>query len=244
MPRKRLLESSLPQDRAAQRQRLGKPRDLTAQPATKKRYTLATQAFFGYLRSAGVTLPRDARTMDLVLCDYVEHLWSSGAGRAQACDTVAGVQDLQPNLRNHLPGSWRLFKTWSVHEVPCRAPPLPEHVLQAMVGWGFFHGYYSFGVSLLVGFYTMLRTGEILNLRSSHLMCGPQDRQVVISLGLTKSGKRHGAAESVILGFEPAVRLTQRWKALVQPSAKFTNTAAKWRKIFNQCIEGLGIEAR
>ena len=35
----------------------------------------------------------------------------------------------------------------------------------------------------------MLRTGEILGLRSSHLFCGSKDRQVVVSLGLTKGGK-------------------------------------------------------
>eukprot|EP00438_Fugacium_kawagutii_P032620 Skav203451 [mRNA] locus=scaffold2237:7330:11377:- [translate_table: standard] len=182
--------------------------------------------------------------MDAVLCDYLEHLWSSGSGRAQACDTIAGVQDIQPNLRNQLPGSWRLLKTWSVHEVPCRAPPLPEHVLQAMAGWCFFHGHFAFGISLLVGFYTMLRTGEIIGLRSSHLLCGPQDKQIVISLGLTKSGKRHGAAESVILGFQPAVELTKRWKTLVGPASPFVSTAARWRKLFNECLVGLGIEAQ
>ena len=36
MPRKRVLEAALPQDRAAQRRRLGSLRELTVQPATKK----------------------------------------------------------------------------------------------------------------------------------------------------------------------------------------------------------------
>ena len=48
----------------------------------------------------------------------------------------------------------------------------------------------------------MLRSGELLGLRSSHVLCAPKDRQVLISLGLTKGGKRQGAAESVILGIE------------------------------------------
>ena len=81
-----------------------------------------------------------------------------------------------------------------------------------MAGWGFFHGHNSFAVSLLIGFYTMLRSGELLGLLSSHILCAPSDRQVLISLGLTKSGKRQGAAESVILGIEAGVRLTQHWK--------------------------------
>lgn len=102
MPRKRVLEPVLPQDRAAQRSKLGTLRDLAVQPATKKRYQLATQAFFTYFRTAGLTLPREQAAMDLVLSDFLEHLWESGAGRAQACDTIAGIQDIQPSLEEPL----------------------------------------------------------------------------------------------------------------------------------------------
>ena len=120
------------------------------------------------------------------MCDYLEHLWSTGVGRGQANDTVAGLQDIQPNLRHHLPGAWRLLKTWAVNEIPNRAPPIPEQVVQAMAGWAFFHGHNSFGVSLILGFYTMLRSGELLGLRSSHLLCSPKEKQVLVSLGMTK----------------------------------------------------------
>ena len=57
----------------------------------------------------------------------------------------------------------------------------------------------------------MLRSGELIGLKSSSVLCSPKDRQVLISFGLTKSGKRQGAAESVILGVEEGVRLTQHW---------------------------------
>lgn len=97
------------------------------------------------------------------------------------------MQDLQPNLENSLPGA--LLKTWHVNEVPNRAPPLPEHIVQAMAGWGFFKGHITLAISLLVGFYTMLRAGELLGLRSSHLLCESVRNQVLISLGLTKGDK-------------------------------------------------------
>ena len=242
MSRKRVLESALPQDRATQRRRLGSLRELTVQPATKRRYTLATQAFFTYLHRAGIELPSKKTHLDNSLCDYVEFLWSSGAGRGQANDTLAGLQDAQPDLRHHLPGAWRLLKTWSINEVPARAPPIPEHVVKAMAGWGFFKGYYSFGVSLLLGFYTMLRTGEVLGLLSSHLLCSPADKQVVVSLGMTKGGKRRGAAESVILGYEPAVLLTKQWKKVANLATPLVKSTASWRKMFNECTEALGLQ--
>ena len=170
-------------------------RDLTVQPATRKRYDAATNKFLSFLQQEGQALPKEKNKMDPLVCEYVEYLWSSGAGRGLACDTLAGLQDLQPNLENSLPGA--LLKTWHVNEVPNRAPPLPEHIVQAMAGWGFFKGHIkgffkghiTFAISLLVGFYTMLRAGELLGLRSSHLLCESVRNQVLISLGLTKGGK-------------------------------------------------------
>ena len=239
MPRKRILEAERPEERARQRQKLGTLRNLTVQPATRKRYMNATDAFLRFLRDENQVLPQNKALVDPLVCDYLEHLWSSGAGRALACDTLAGLQDMQPNLRNQLPGAWRLLKTWHVNEIPNRAPPIPEHVLHAMAGWAFFKGHYSFGVSLLVGFYTMLRTGELLGVRSSHMVSSGHHGQVLISLGFTKGGKRHGAAESVILGFEPAVKLVQQWKLKASPTTGLARSPANWRSLFNECLQSL-----
>ena len=239
MPRKRVLEATNPEDRAKQRQRLGTLRELTVQPSTRKRYSKATDAFLRFLSSEDQVLPRDKALMDPLLCDYLEHLWATGAGRALASDTLAGVQDMQPNLKNHLPGAWRLLKAWHNNEIPNRAPPLPEHILQSMAGWAFFHGHISFGVSLVIGFYTMLRTGELLGLRASHMSSSPGHRQVLISLGLTKGGKRHGAAESVILGLESAVTLVKQWKAKASLATPLAVTPKQWRSLFSKCLEEL-----
>eukprot|EP00435_Cladocopium_sp_Y103_P066484 s548_g28.t1 len=57
-----------------------------------------------------------------------------GEGRATASTFLAALQDYMPKLKHHLPGSWRLMKTWATHETPSPAPPLTEAVVQAMVG--------------------------------------------------------------------------------------------------------------
>lgn len=135
------------------------------------------------------------------------------------------------------------FTYWLINEVPCRAPPLPEHLVKTMAGWFSFKGHYSFGILFLVGFYSMLRTGEIVNLRSSSIISGPRDKQILISLGLTKAGKRQGAAESVMLDFQPVVLLAKRWKSLVSPSATFVLFSAKWRTLFSKYLSALNLEA-
>ena len=76
-----------------------------------------------------------------------------------------------------------------------------------MVGWAFFHQHFTFGVSLLLGFYGMLRTGEIHDLRASQILCEPGQSTIVMSLGLTKGGKRQGAAESAVIGYDVVVRI-------------------------------------
>lgn len=164
------------------------------------------------------------------------------AGRALASDTVAGLQDKDPRLRGQLPGSWRLLKTWAVNEIPNRAPPLPVHVLHALVGWAFFHQHITFGVSLLIGFYGMLRTGEILGLSSHHVAGNQSASKYVISFGLTKSGKRQGAAESVVIGYDLVVEFLRKWKALARPHTCFGPSPTRWRKLFSEGLSALKLE--
>ena len=127
--------------------------------------------------------------------------------------------------------------------MPNRAPPLPEHVVYAMAGWGAFHGHYGFSLSLLVGFFGMLRTGELLACRRSHFRSSDQSRQVVLSLRLTKGGKRVGAAESVVLGHDTIVKPLIRWMKAVPQVTPLTPSPAKWRKLFNQAISALHLDS-
>eukprot|EP00438_Fugacium_kawagutii_P015211 Skav213597 [mRNA] locus=scaffold77:213673:216130:- [translate_table: standard] len=169
------------------------------------------------------------------------HALTRGMGRAQACDTLAGLQNQQPNLKGQLQGAWRLLKAWHQNELPSRAPPFPEHVVQALAGWAFFQGHYSFGVSVLVGFYCMLRTGEVLQLRASNILVSSTERTALLSLGLTKTGKRQGAAESVVVTHEPTFFLLKRWKDVAGAAAPLTPSPGKWRALFNQGLEALQV---
>ena len=239
---KRVLEGHTQSARARQRQHLGSLRELTVQPATKARYNRAVDEFLHFLKTNKIILPKQRHQLDPLVCDFLEHLWSSGYGRAIASDTVAGLQDQDAKLKGHLPGAWRLLKTWSINEIPNRAPPLPEHVLHAMAGWAFFHGHASFGVSLLLGFYAMLRTGELLALKANHLYCEGSQSKVVVSLGLTKGGKRQGAAESCVVGYDMVVKFTKQWKSIAAPTAGFASSPARWRSLFNQSLESLHLQ--
>ena len=239
----RHVEGRTRKERIAVRKKLGPLSQLTVQPKTKARYEQARQGFYKFLRIENLQLPYRRQDLDPLLSEYIEWLWSSGEGRAKANDTVAGLQDKDPKLRGHLPGCWRLLKTWSVNEMPARAPPMPESVLQAMVGHAIQNHNLAFAASLLVGFYCMLRTGEVLNLLNSHIAMTRPSQVAIISLGLTKSGKRQGASESVTLGVEEALALLWKWKKSNPVKGSLCPAAHKWRALFSNTLHDLKLDS-
>lgn len=66
---------------------------------------------------------------------------------------------------------------------------------------------YSFALSLLVAFHGLLRTGELLGPQAWQIHTTGAVCTAVISLGLTKSGKRQGAAESVAISERSVLQL-------------------------------------
>ena len=206
------VEGRTKEDRVRIRKRLGSLKQITVQPATRVRYDRALKGFFSFLKFNGKVLPTDQSFLDELVGEYLEHLWANGEGRALGSYTLAAIQDAQPQVRGKLQQSWRLMKSWVSNEMPNRAPPLSEDILHALVGLALFRKDPLFALSLLVGFYSMLRAGEILGIMKSHVSPGAGFTPAVISLGLTKAGKRQGAAESVTVSVADVVRRLSQWK--------------------------------
>ena len=175
-------------------------------------------------------------------CDYLEHLWSSGEGRALASDTLAALQDTSPRLRGRLPGAWRLLKTWHTNEILNRAPPFPEKVVQSLVGYFWFHRSFAMGLSTLLGFYAMLRTGELLGIRNKDVTVDGSEHTAVISLGYTKGGKRTGAAESVTVSVKEVVRRLAHWKRNTPSGSMLCPAPHTWRKQFSKALTALSLD--
>ena len=186
----KVLEGRSQQERRKIRKEKGSLKNLTLQPRTRIRYDKAKKRFYSFLSANSLELPTQCYQLDGLLCDYLEHLWSSGEGRALASDTLAALQDTSPRLRGRLPGAWRLLKTLHTNEIPNRAPPFPEKVVQSLVGYFWFHRSFALGLSTLLGFYAMLRTGELLGIRNKDVTIDGSEHTAVISLGYTKGGKK------------------------------------------------------
>ena len=112
--------------------------------------------------------------------EYIEHLWISGEGRALPADTLASLQDFE--AKNSGASPWSLEIGRVTHELPNRAPPVPETVLRSMVGWALYHSHFAFATSLLVCFYGTLRTGELLEITRNRIEISAKLRTAVIAL--------------------------------------------------------------
>ena len=77
------------------------------------------------------------------------------------------------------------------------SPPLTLECLELLLGYSLFKDQPQFALSLLLGFHGLLRTGELLSVRARDVTVTAAKGLAVISPGLTKVGKRQGAAESV-----------------------------------------------
>ena len=240
---KRHLEGHTKEERIRIRQQMGSLQSLTVQPSTRSRYDKALEKFFHYLRSAELILPKARTEVDGLARDYIENLWSKGEGRGLASDTLAALQDTQPQLRGHLPGAWRLLKTWSTNELPSRAPPMPLDILESLVGYSLFKGRPLFALSLLLGFFGLLRTGEILALTKQQVTVSRQSGTAILSLGLTKSGKRQGAAESITLHTEDVIRRLSQWVLTPHSPPLLCPSSSQWRLLFSQSLEALGFSS-
>lgn len=102
-------------------------------------------------------------------------------------------------------------------------------------------GFEDFVLSLLVGYYALLRTGELCDLQSSSIFMTGPSKPAVISLGFTKGGKRAGAAESVTLHVQDVLKKLWAWKQNASPHQKLVPSVSRWRKLFKQCLEGLNL---
>ena len=221
----KIVEARTKEERKKVRKTLGALKSLTVQPKTKIRYQESLDRFFNFL--SGESLPKKKDALDDLVGDFLEYLWSEGEGRSSGSNVLAALQDFDPKLRGHLPSSWRLMKTWTTQEVPNRAPPLPESVVHAMAGRAFFNERFNFG--------------ELLSLQAWNIHMSSATEPAVISLGLTKSGKRQGAAESVTLSELKVLKLLWFWKNRVSPHTFLTAKPRVWRDLFAECISKLGL---
>lgn len=133
--------------------------------------------------------------LDDNISDWLERQWERGQTLSFVSDALCGLHHFEPSTKKCIPNTWKLFRTWRKLEAPNRAPPLTLDLVYVLAHHALHHDDLIFAALLLLGFFALLRTGEILNACPEHFILGADEG--VLSLPITKTGVRHGAGETI-----------------------------------------------
>ena len=157
---------------------------------TQERYYIGLSRLLPLLQGVNSALD-----MDEIVSDWVQQCWQEGESLHIVNDGLCGLHHYQPWTKAMVPTAWKLFKVWRRVEAPNRAPPLTAEIVHSMSMYALAHNNLTFAGLLLLGFFALLRTGEILQIRPVDLLLS--DASGIVSLKDTKTGLRNAAHETV-----------------------------------------------
>ena len=177
---------------------------------------------------------------DEAVCSWIETAYAEGEHKTLVSFALAGLQFFLPTCVGKLKQSWRLAKVWQRLEPPVRVLPISPLLVGAFAGAAIHMGFLSEGASLLIGFDCMLRSGELYNLCRKDITF-LRDK-AVLCLGKSKSGKRTGTNELVVVESHCAVFWLRQACSRLTPADKLLFRGERFfRKLFYELIEALDI---
>lgn len=133
--------------------------------------------------------------LDDAISDWVQVCWETGESLHIVNDGLCGLHHYEPWTKGLVPTAWKLFKVWRKVEAPNRAPPLTASIVHAWAMYAIDHQNIVFAAMVILGFFGLLRTGELLKLTANDILVG--DTNALLSLRDTKTGTRNAAQETV-----------------------------------------------
>ena len=201
-----------------------------------------------YYAAFSLLLPHlnQACTMDEVDCvtaEWVEAQFTSGTILSTVADALSGFHHFLPMTKRKLAYTWRLLRTWRKVEPPCRAIPLPVDLAKAGIVAAILSGELYLAALLCLGFFCMLRTGELLKVRKQDLLV--RRRKAVVGLRCTKSGQQNAAMEAVSCDNPRAVEILQLCvedQSRSPGSTLWQGSPQSFRAAFARLLKRLGVE--
>ena len=173
---------------------------------------------------------------DLELGDFLEHAYEEGESVAFAGNLICGLQVFLPFLRRHLPYSWHLFSLWRRNERSWQATPMGDDLLWALVGKTIETQQLAMGTLLMLGYFGLLRTGELVNLRVGDLRASASE--VIVYIAAPKSGSRRGQGEHVVIREMTVVHFVTTFSQFAKDrkAAVWPSSSQKFRDEFSRLI--------
>ena len=185
----RLVGRRTKQERRLQRKNIVL-RDAGITDKTQSRYYVGLLLLLKFL-----TDPTSCLQLDEQICDWIQSVCEQGESIHIVSDALCGLHHYEPWTKRQIPMAWKIFGIWRKLETPDRAPPLVCNIIYSWANYALDHKELEFGALLLLGFFALLRTGELLQVRPKDLLLGTTSG--IVSLFQTKTGQRDNVAEMV-----------------------------------------------
>ena len=207
-------------------------------PPTVKAYKSALQKFFRWLVASRLPMPKSYSELDSRLAEALDEMWQEGEPLTYGGHLMSAIKRFLPSTRFRLLLAKQFYANWrSTHRVK-RAAPLPVHVVEAMAMAARAAGQQGLSLAVLLGFFGLLRTAELISVKASDCRVIDQGRAVVVALPHTKTSKKE--MESVVIRHRIVAGLVAR-AARARPGKRFyTGSAVRFRRDFLALQHALG----
>ena len=150
--------------------------------------------------------------MDEQLAEFINSLYQRNRPLYIAGDALSGLKRFYPRLRRHLDLSGMYYKTWVKLIKRRKAIPLTKDIVRGMAVAGLLYGTPDFAAAILIGFASLLRTGEICSIQMKDVRI-VHDDMMSVSLSNSKGAVRSGTSESVIIRDPALVQIIRPLKS-------------------------------
>ena len=207
-------------------------------------YRKQVRLFFEYLHVHRICMPSSLDELDAEASEYVNHMYQEGEPHGYATTFVSGLKRLYPKCRKRLDIATQFCKHWTKTLRRKRAMPLPANVVVGMAGLAYAFGEPRVGISLLVGFLGLLRTGELLSLTVGHIKIA-SPRLCIVSLPGSKGSHQKGFDETVLLHDPVVVGLLRNVVTHLRPDERlFPGSFRDLDRAIRRYAAYFGIEGR
>lgn len=226
-------------------------RDLALAPSTIKAYTKQLNHFLTHTSTTLQDLPSlSDRRIDMLLSDFINHLFHSGAPFGYAAHTVGGLVHHLPHLRSKLFESHLRLRGWTRHRTTSSHPPLTWELTVVFAALMSAWGHHSESLGLLLSFDCYLRVGELTSLRKCDIIMrddarlGRSHTKMALWLPKTKTGLNQWVtvnSDTVATLLETHIRTLPVSTELTDRVFPFSPSVL--RKLIRRCSDFCGLAA-
>ena len=159
-----------------------------------------------------------------------------------AADVLSGLPFHVSGVRGRLRGAWSVYGAWSRHEPPCQALPILGLLLDALLGWFSFHGFFDVALVAWALFDGLLRTDEAMGLNFLQMDFGV--RYVTLTLTDTKTSEKKGGHETTYLTDPTLTALLRRFRETVPRNGLVLQRSPRqFRAVFAEAVDKLLVQS-